>query len=140
MEQLTLKPRKAVLEETIENWDDNDDLDIGGENFTSRSASAATTEASHRRDSVSSRLSGRSDFESNHRDEEKHVHLPRDDERSTFDAITTATRAGIPMPHSVPSSALMGGTIKRLGGKKLKILQVECDNCDLDLPCQAMAA
>jgi hypothetical protein len=31
MEQLTLKPRKAVLEETIENWDDNDDLDIGGE-------------------------------------------------------------------------------------------------------------
>jgi hypothetical protein len=140
MEKLTQTPRKAVLEEVIENWDNNNDLDIGGENFTSRSASAATTAASHRRDSVSSRLSGRSDFESNHRDEEKHVHLPGGDERSTFDAITTATRAGIPMPHSVPSSTFMGGTIKRLEGKKIKMLRVDCDDCDLDLPCQAMAA
>jgi len=135
MDQLTLKPRKAVvLEEEIENWDD-DDLDIGGDDFTFRSASLATTTAStNHRDSVSSRLSGRS-FDSNHGDEDRHVHLPGDDERSTIDAIATAARAGIPIPHNVPSSALTGGTIKRLGGRKLKkIIQDDWDDGDLELP------
>ncbi len=131
MDQLTLKPRKAA-EDEIEVWDD-DDLEIGGDDFTFRSASVATT--SNHRDSVSSRLSIRSDFESAHGDEEKHVHLPGDDERSTTDAIATAMRAGIPIPQNVPSSALMGGTIKRLGGRKIqKIIQVDWDDGDLELP------
>lgn len=118
----------------MENWDD-DDLDIGGDDFTFRSASLATTKSSLHRDSISSRLSIRSDFDSNHGDEEKQVHLPGDDEGSTFDAITTATRAGIPIPHNVPSSALMGGTIKRLGGRKIKkIIQDDWDDGDLTLP------
>src|ERR1700709_1704049 len=134
MDQLTLKARKAPVEEEIENWDD-DDLDIGGDDFTFRSASLATTKSSHHRDSISSRLSTRSDFDSNHGDEEKQVHLPGDDERSTFDAIATATRAGIPIPQNVPSSALMGGTIKRLGGRKIKkIIQDDWDDGDLELP------
>ena len=134
MEQLTLKPRKAVVED-IENWDDDNDLDIGGDDFTFRSASVATTVASHHRDSVSSRLSGRSDFESLHGDEEKHVHLPGDDERSTLDAIATAKKAGIPIPHNVPPSALTGGTIKRLGGRKIKkFIQDDWDDGDLELP------
>ena len=123
-----------MLEDEIENWDD-DDLDIGGDDFTFRSASLATTAASsHHRDSVSSRLSGRS-FDSNHGDEDRHVHLPGDDERSTIDAIATAARAGIPIPQNVPSSALTGGTIKRLGGRKIKkIIQDDWDDGDLELP------
>jgi hypothetical protein len=133
---LTLKPRQAA-EEVIENWDD-DDLDIGGDDFTFRSASVATTATnppSHHRDSISSRLSIRSDFDSNHGDEERLVHLPGNDERSTNDAIAAATRAGIPIPQNVPPSALMGGTIKRLGGRKIKkIIQQDDWNDDLELP------
>jgi hypothetical protein len=136
MEQLTLQPRKAeVEEEAIENWDDDNDLDIGGDDFTFRSTSVATTAASHHRDSISSRLSGRSEFDSICGDEEKQVHLPGDDEVSTFDAIATATRAGIPIPQNVPPSALMGGTIKRLGGRRIKkIVKDDWDDGDLELP------
>lgn len=135
MEQLTLKPRKAVVEAPMESWDD-DDLDIGGDDFTFRSSSLTTTATSHHRESVSSsRMSIRSDFESNQGDEDKQVHLPGDDERSTIDAIATAKRAGIPIPQNVPSSALLGGTIKRLGGRKLKkIIQDDWDDGDLELP------
>src|SRR5690348_5128514 len=104
MDQLTLNPRKAVAEEPIESWDD-DDLDIGGDDFTFRSASLATTATTHHRDSISSRMSIRSDFDSNHGDEERQVHLPGEDERSTMDAIATAARAGIPIPQNVPPSA-----------------------------------
>jgi hypothetical protein len=129
-----LRPRKAVVEEPIENWDD-DDLDIGGDDFTFRSASLATTATSNHRESISSRLSMRSDFDSNQGDEEKQVHVPGDDERSTHDAIATATRAGIPLPSNVPASALLGGTIKRLGGRKIKkIIQDDWDDGDLELP------
>ncbi|CAL3966862.1 unnamed protein product [Diplocarpon coronariae] len=134
MEQLALRPRKAVVEEPVESWDD-DDLDLGGDDFTFRSASLATTVTSQHRDSVSSRFSFRSDFDSNHGDEEKQVHVPGDDERSTFDAIATATKAGIPIPQNIPASALLGGTIKRLGGKKIKnLMQDDWDDGDLELP------
>ncbi|KAL3421292.1 Protein byr4 [Phlyctema vagabunda] len=134
MEPLTLKPRLPVMEEAIENWDD-DDLDIGGDDFTFRSASMATTAPSHHRDSISSRLSIRSDFDSNHDDDDRQVHLPGDDERSTTDAIATAKRAGIPIPQNVPSSALLGGTIKRLGGRKLKkVIHDDWDDGDLEVP------
>lgn len=128
-----LKPRKAPAEEEIENWDD-DDLDIGGDDFTCRSASLANT-GPYNRDSISSRLSIRSELESVHEDEEKHVHLPGDDERATLDAIATATRAGIPIPENVPSSALTGGTIRRLGGRKIKkFIQDDWDDGDLEVP------
>lgn len=130
MDQLTLKPRKAMVDEPIECWDD-DDLDIGGDEFTFRSASLATTANSQHRESISSRLSIRSDFDSNHGDDERQVLLPGDDERSTIDAIAAATKAGIPIPQNVPSSALMGGTIKRLGGRKIKkIIQDDWDDGD----------
>lgn len=133
MDQLTLKPRQAVVEEPMESWDD--DLDIGGDDFTFRNASIATTAASNHRESISSRLSMRSDFDSNPGDEEKQVHVPGDDEFSMNDAIATATRAGIPIPSNVPASALLGGTIKRLGGRKIKkIIQDDWDDGDLELP------
>ncbi|KAL2066645.1 hypothetical protein VTL71DRAFT_2717 [Oculimacula yallundae] len=135
MEQLTLKPRKAVVEEPMECWDD-DDLDIGGgDDFTFRSASLATTATSQHRDSVSSRMSIRSDFDSNHGDEEKYIHISGDDEKSTIDAVASAVRAGIPIPQNVPASALKGGTIKRLGGRKIKkIIQDDWDDGDLEFP------
>ncbi|KAH6891141.1 hypothetical protein B0T10DRAFT_303941 [Thelonectria olida] len=133
MEALRLKPRQPV-EETIENWDDDDFL-CDGDDLTFRSPSTATNVASRpssrRRDSGSSHLSLRSELEG---EEEKHVHIPGDDEKSTLDAIAAAKNAGIPLPSNVPSSALMGGTIRRLGGKKLrKIIQDDWEN-DLELP------
>jgi hypothetical protein len=61
--------------------------------------------------------------------------LDNDDERSTNDAIAEAGRAGISIPQNVPSSALMGGTNKRLGGRKItKIIQQDDWNDDLELP------
>lgn len=133
---LHLKPRQ-VAEEAIENWDD-DDLDIGGDDFAfpSRAPSVATTAGlSRHRESISSRLSIRSDFESIQGDDERQVQVPGDDERSRNDAIAAATRAGIPLPHNVPASALVGGTIKRLGGRKIKqIIQQDDWDDDLEMP------
>jgi hypothetical protein len=134
MNQLTLKPRKAVEELPIENWDD-EDLDVDRDDFIIfRSASLATTATHHRESVSSSRMSTRSDWGSNQGDDERHVHLPGDDERSTIDAIAMAKRAGIPIPENVPSSALLGGTIKKLGGRKLKKNLQEEDWDDLELP------
>lgn len=93
---------------------------------------ATSAAPSHHRDSISSRMSIRSDFDSNHGDEERQLLLPGDDQRSTNDAIAQAARAGIPIPQNVPPSALMGGTIKRLGGRKLQRI-IKSDDWDEDL-------
>ncbi|KAK3946310.1 protein byr4 [Diplogelasinospora grovesii] len=129
METLRLKPRQPV-EDNIENWDDDDFL-IDGEDLSIHSHSASVNAPSHRRDSQSS---FRSDFESIHGEEEKQVHLPGDDEKSTLDAIAAAAKAGIPIPKNVPPSALMGGTIKRLGGRKIKKIIQEDWVDDLEFP------
>lgn len=133
MEPLRLKPRQPV-EEDIENWDDDDFL-VETDDLTFRSSTNANVPsrpASRRRDSASSHLSLRSELESL-TGEERHVHIG-DDEKSTLDAISAAQHAGIPLPKNVPSSALMGGTIKRLGGRRLKkIIQEDWEN-DLELP------
>ena len=142
MEPLRLKPRLPV-EDHIENWDDDEDLVIGSDELSFRSAAnptpgAAASQthsrpASRRRDSVSSHLSFRSEAES-WQGEEKQLPLPGDDESSTQDAIAAAGHAGIPLPKNVPSSALTGGTIKRLGGRKIRqIIQDDWEN-DLELP------
>ena len=129
METLRLKTRPPV-EDEIENWDDDDFL-IDGDDLTINSHSTSTHAPSHRRDSHSS---FRSDFESIHGEEEKQVVLPGDDEKSTLDAIAAATKAGIPIPKNVPPSALMGGTIKRLGGRKIKKIIQEDWVDDLEFP------
>ena len=122
MEPLTLKPRQPV-EDAMECWDDDDDLQ-GIDELQFRNVSSTTigsTQASHFRDSTSSRMSTRSDRESvGGGDEDWQVLLPTDDEKSTTEAINAAKTAGIPIPTNVPSSALLGGTIKRLGGRRLK--------------------
>ncbi|KAK0705115.1 hypothetical protein B0H67DRAFT_499518 [Lasiosphaeris hirsuta] len=129
METLRLKPRQPV-EDPIENWDD-DDFMIEGDDLTIASHSASASVVPHRRDSHSS---FRSDFESIHGEEERQLHLPGDDEKSTLDAIAQATKAGIPIPKNVPPSALMGGTIKRLGGRKIKKIIQEDWVDDLEFP------
>ncbi|KAL1884353.1 hypothetical protein VTK73DRAFT_47 [Phialemonium thermophilum] len=129
MDALRLKPRQPV-EEDVENWDD-DDFVIEGDDLTFQSQSTSGNAQSHRRDSHSS---FRSEFESVHGEEEKQVLLPGDDEKSTLDAIAAAAKAGIPIPSNVPPSALMGGTIKRLGGRKIRKIIQEDWGDDLEIP------
>ncbi|KAK6225990.1 cytokinesis regulator [Colletotrichum tabaci] len=132
METLRLKPRQPVAEPDIEDWDD-DDFQIDNDDLTFRTTSTTANLPPSRRDSASSHVSLRSDLESI-LDEETHVHVPGDDEKSTLDAIAAATQAGIPIPKNVPSSALMGGTIKRLGGRKIKKIMQDDWEDDLVLP------
>ncbi|KAJ2902360.1 hypothetical protein MKZ38_000677 [Zalerion maritima] len=121
----------------VESWDD-DDFAIGGDDLTLGSTNNSTAGPS-RRESHSSHLSFRSDLESL-QGEEKQVHLPGDDEKSTLDAVTVARNAGIPIPQNVPPSALTGGTIKRLGGRKIQKAMVAEDwTDDIVLPEQDQA-
>lgn len=135
MEPLALKARPPV-EEGIECWDDDDDLQ-GIDDLQFRNVSSTTvgsTSASHHRDSVSSRMSTRSDRESAGGDEDWQVLLPSGDDKATTDAINSAMTAGIPIPTNVPSSALLGGTIKRLGGRRLRKVLGDDWSEDIELP------
>ncbi|KAJ4307032.1 hypothetical protein N0V88_000407 [Collariella sp. IMI 366227] len=126
---LRLKTRPPV-EDEIENWDDDDFL-IDVDELAFQSMTNSANISANRRDSQSS---FRSDFESIHGEEERQVHLPATDEKSTLDAIAAAAKAGIPLPQNVPPSALVGGTIKRLGGRKIrKIIQEDWVD-DLEFP------
>ena len=120
----------------VECWDDDDDLQ-GIDNLQFRNISTTTvgsTHTSHHRDSISSRVSTRSDKDSNGGgDEDWQVLLPTDDEISTTNAIASAQSAGIPIPANVPSSALLGGTIKRLGGRQVKKILGDDWGEDLEL-------
>lgn len=135
MEPLTLKPRQLDRVD-IECWDDDEDLQ-GIDNLHFRNTSTTTiasTQASYHRDSISSRVSTRSDRDSNGgNDEDWQVLIPTDDEISTNNAIASAQSAGIPIPSNVPSSALLGGTIKRLGGRRLQKVLVDDWGEDLEL-------
>ncbi|KKZ68659.1 hypothetical protein EMCG_05745 [[Emmonsia] crescens] len=119
------QPQEA--EEAIECWDDDEDLQCSDDiQFRTVSAGTSVTGSSSfrpsgHRDSISSRRSCRSDLDSNGGDEEDWQLLLHDnDEAATKEAIASAKSAGIPLPADVPSSALLGGTIKRLGGRKIK--------------------
>lgn len=122
----------------MECWDDDDDLQ-GIDELQFRNVSSTTVgsaQPSHFRDSTSSRMSTRSDRESSGGgDEDWQVLIPTDDEKSTTEAISAAKTAGIPIPTNVPSSALLGGTIKRLGGRRLKkVLGGDDWGEDIELP------
>ena len=121
----------------MECWDDDEDLQ-GIDDLHFRNVSSTTIgsiHASHHRDSTSSRMSTRSDRDSlGGGDEDWQVLLPTDDENSTTDAINSAKTAGIPIPQNVPTSALLGGTIKRLGGRRLKKVLGDDWGEDIELP------
>lgn len=95
----------------VESWDLDDDFQ--GDFQTFGNASVGTGPLS-----MSSRMSTRS--ESVAGDEDWNVVITPNDEHSTTQAIQSAKQAGIPLPNNVPASALLGGTIKRLGKKKSK--------------------
>ncbi|KAL6720222.1 hypothetical protein ACLMJK_002143 [Lecanora helva] len=134
MEPLTGKLRQQA-DQSIECWDDDDDLQ-GIDDLNFRNVSSTTVgSATHHRDSTSSRLSTRSDRESGvGGDEDWQLLIPTDDEKATIDAINSAKTAGIPIPTDVPSSALLGGTIKRLGGRRLKKVLGDDWSEDIELP------
>ncbi|KAK2791491.1 hypothetical protein FQN53_002600 [Emmonsiellopsis sp. PD_33] len=126
METSPLRLRQTQ-QEVIECWDDDEDLQCNDDiHFRTVSAGTSVTGSSSirpsgHRDSISSRRSCRSDLDSNGGDEEDWQLLLHDnDESATRDAIASAKNAGIPLPADIPKSALLGGTIKRLGGRRIK--------------------
>ncbi|MCJ1323368.1 hypothetical protein MMC10_000028 [Thelotrema lepadinum] len=131
--------RRANLaqREQIECWDDDDD--IGGfENLQLRNASTATTATAassrtpHHRESTSSRVSARSDLEE---EGDWQLLLPDDTEAATKTAVENAKKKGIPLPANVPSSALLGGTIRKLGGRKISKAMIRDDwGEDIEMP------
>ncbi|GAM82575.1 hypothetical protein ANO11243_005570 [Dothideomycetidae sp. 11243] len=106
----------------VESWDD--DGDFQGDLFA-HSVSTVQT-------SLSSRLSVNS--ESNIADEDWHVQVTPNDDSSTTHAIQSAKRAGVPIPANVPASALVGGSIKRLGKKASRQRLDDEWGDDLDIP------
>ena len=128
-------------DEAIECWDDDGDLQCN-EDIQFRTASRATSltnssvRRSGHRDSISSRRSARSDLDSNAGgDEDWEVQLHDESDDLVNDrAVASARGAGIPLPANVPKSALVGGTIKRLGRKKPKRAFVDDWAEDLELP------
>ena len=137
MEPLTLKPQQ-IHKNDIECWDDDTDFQ-GIDDIQFRNASSTTIgslSTSQRRDLSSSRMSTRSDRDSaGGGDEDWQVLLPTDDEKSAADATLTAAKtAGIPIPQNVPPSALMGGTIRRMGGRRVKKVMVDDWGEDIEIP------
>ena len=115
----------TAASQKVENWDDDDDLDFNGfqGNFNASTATAQT--------SISSRLSAHSESVAGG---DEDWNLVVNDEQSHAHAIQSAKQAGIPLPENVPQSALLGGTIKRLGKKKSRQkLNDDWDN-DIDMP------
>ncbi|KAI9372398.1 hypothetical protein BJX61DRAFT_451050 [Aspergillus egyptiacus] len=144
MAPLTLEVRPNS-EGAVECWDDDDELQCY-EDIQLRTASSATsvTNSSARRsghrDSISSRRSARSDIDSTAGgDEDWQIQLLDDDELVNEEAITSVKNAGIPLPLNVPRSALVGGTIKRLGRRKTKREFIDDWSDDLELPCPEVA-
>ncbi|KAL9054280.1 MAG: hypothetical protein Q9162_004238 [Coniocarpon cinnabarinum] len=107
----------------VESWDD--DVDLEGKIFFAPNRSAVKT-------SVSSRHSIHS--ESDFGDKDWQLPLNVNDHSSTFQAISSANQAGIPLPQNVPASALLGGSIKRLGKKNSRQNIEEDWANDLQLP------
>ena len=95
-------------DEPIECWDDDDDLQFNGDvQFRTASSAGSITNSSFRpsghRDSISSRLSARSDLDSNVGDEDWQVPLYENDEFAKEEAIASAKTAGIPIPTDFPN-------------------------------------
>ena len=125
-----------LADQLVEQWDDDDFANLDDIQFrTASTASSATSwqhnQPSHndRRDSIFSRLSARSDRGSNQDDEDWDVVV---DQSSVNDAVAIAKRTGIPIPTNVPQSALVGGTIRKMPGKKIKQAMSEDWTEDLD--------
>jgi hypothetical protein len=111
----------------VESWDD--DGDFQGDLFASSNFAQPQHVAAH---PFSSRVSVRS--ESNVGDEDWQMLLAPNDPKSKSNAISSANQVGIPIPQNVPSTALLGGSIKRLGKKKSKKDVSDDWGDDFDMP------
>lgn len=108
----------------VENWDD--DADFHGDLFAASIQSTAPP-------SLSSRISTRS--ESIAADDEWQMLISPTDDNSRFNAIASAKSVGIPLPANIPPSALIGGSIKKLGKQKSKPQNNDDDwGEDLEIP------
>lgn len=107
----------------MESWDDDGELQ--GDIFTTSLSTVKT--------SFSSRMSVRSD--SNAGDDDWNLNITPNDANSSAQAISAAHQAGIPLPDNVPSSALLGGSIKRLGKKQSQksVLDDWADDLEFEL-------
>lgn len=105
----------------VEDWDQ--DFEGGFSAFGHTSVGTAQT-------SISSRLSVHSESVAGG-DEDWNLVIDAKDENK---AIQLAQQAGIPLPSNVPTSALLGGTVKRLGQKKSRQrLNDDWEN-DIEMP------
>lgn len=122
--------------DVIECWDDDPDfanLDaIQQCTATSPAYSTASTDV-RRRESVSSRMSMQSYADFDDHDVKEHQLALGE---SPASAISSAISAGIPIPENTPSSALIGGCIKRLGtrDRSRKVSAHDDWSEDLELP------
>jgi hypothetical protein len=107
-----------------EAWDDDFEGDFHG------FATASVGTGGHA--SISSRLSTYSESQAG--DDEWNLVLQPGDGDGTNPAIQSAKQAGIPLPSNVPSSALLGGTIQRLGKKKSRPKVGDEYDHDLEMP------
>jgi len=129
MDLLNLQRRTGA--EVVESWDDDEDLQ-GTLELKSSALSVTGTRSRTDRESMSSRMSFKSDGDFDFDDDHEQVLLAPQGNSAL--AIESAKRAGIPLPQHIPSSALMGGTIKRLGSTKPKLISHDDWSDDLELP------
>lgn len=117
----------ASAKRAVESYDDDDDFDFDSGAFQGNfNASTGTAQTS-----LSSRLSVQSESVAGG---DEDWNLMVDNEQSTAKAIQSAKQAGIPLPENIPQSALLGGTIKRLGKKKSRQkVNDDWDN-DIEMP------
>ena len=115
----------------VESWDDDDFAqgDFGGAFAGASSVNTAHGSLSSRMSVLSESVIGDDD------DWNVPLVLNGDEHSTTQQAIQSAKQAGIPLPAGIPASALLGGTIKRLGKKTGKEkVKVNDDDWDLEMP------
>ena len=120
----------------VENWDlDGDFATETGSRVPSSTFSSFAPSSRGHRDSTASRLSHRSEAASSARggEEEHEIQLSDEAEQQGL-AVALAARKGIPIPANVPLSALTGGTIKKLGGRKTRKAITDDWAEDIELP------
>jgi hypothetical protein len=126
--------------DTIECWDDDPDFgDLDRiqhqSNSTFPTSSRAGTDYNHR-EPISSRIPIQPIHDFDPSEIADREHQISYDDASPAAAIKSAQSAGIPIPENVPPSALIGGTIKRLGPSKRagKVTMHDDWGEDLELP------
>lgn len=123
----------------VENWDMDDDFASETRSRIASGFSSIAPSSRTHRDSTASRLSHRSEAASSIRgggEEEVEYQLSDEAEQQSL-AVALAARKGIPIPANVPLSALTGGTIKKLGGRRTRKAITDDWAEDIELPATA---